>query len=247
MTESTSSSPLNLAEREQIFCENYEDICRRIAVAAEKSGRLPAQITLLAATKTIDPAVINFAIAHGIRCIGENRVQEFLQKLPHLQGNARRDFIGHLQTNKVKDIVGRVAMIHSVHSVKLAAQIGRISVEKKLNTKVLLEVNLAGEDSKSGFSPSGLMDALPEISKIKGITVCGLMAIPPICADHEKNRPYFKELYKLFVDIGTKKIDNIYMEHLSMGMSDDFETAIEEGATIVRIGTALFGKRNYAG
>lgn len=246
MTENTFSNANEIALQKQAVAQNYQEIRRKMELAAQRSGREIGSITLLAATKTVCPEVINYAIGLGVPCIGENRVQEFLRKLPELSTGARRDFIGHLQTNKVKDVVGRVELIHSVHSVKLAREIGKESVKRGLNTAVLLEVNLAGEESKSGFTPQELLESLPEIAKIQGITVRGLMAIPPICENNEKNRPYFKELHKLFVDIGTKKIDNIYMEHLSMGMSDDFETAIEEGATIIRVGTALFGRRVYS-
>lgn len=246
MTENTfNNSAENVAEQCRRLEENLAVIRHRMEIAAKKTGRNVQEITLLAATKTVCPAVINRAQQLGIPCIAENRVQEFLQKLPELENIARRDFIGHLQTNKVKDIVGKVEMIHSVHSVKLAKEIGKVSHAQGITTKVLLEINLAGEESKSGFTPSEIFEVLPEIPKIEGISVRGLMAIPPICENSEKNRPYFKELYKLFIDIDTKKIDNIYMEHLSMGMSDDFETAIEEGATVIRVGTALFGRRVY--
>lgn len=244
MTENISDE-LSIAQRKAIFDENYADIKRRIAAAAEKSGRNPADITLLAATKTIDAEVINHAIQNGIEVIGENRVQEFLSKEDLLNPSAARHFIGHLQSNKAKDIVGRVKLIHSVHSVKLAGVISELSLKKGIVSKVLLEVNIGGEESKSGFAPDEVTAALTEISKMPGILVRGLMTIPPICDNCAKNRRYFQEMYKLFLDIGRKKIDNSSMEFLSMGMSDDFETAIEEGANLVRIGTALFGKRNY--
>lgn len=244
MTENISDE-LSIAQREAIFDDNFADIKRRIAAAAEKSGRNPADITLLAATKTIDAEVINHAIQNGIEVIGENRVQEFLSKEDLLNPSAARHFIGHLQSNKAKDIVGRVKLIHSVHSVKLAGVISELSLKKGIVSKVLLEVNIGGEESKSGFAPDEVTAALTEISKMPGILVRGLMTIPPICDNCAKNRRYFQEMYKLFLDIGRKKIDNSSMEFLSMGMSDDFETAIEEGANLVRIGTALFGKRNY--
>lgn len=244
MTENISDE-LSIAQREAIFDENFADIKRRIAAAAKKSGRNPADITLLAATKTIDAEVINHAIQNGIEVIGENRVQEFLSKEDLLNPSAARHFIGHLQSNKAKDIVGRVKLIHSVHSVKLAGVISELSLKKGIVSKVLLEVNIGGEESKSGFAPDEVTAALTEISKMPGILVRGLMTIPPICDNCAKNRRYFQEMYKLFLDIGRKKIDNSSMEFLSMGMSDDFETAIEEGANLVRIGTALFGKRNY--
>ncbi|MBQ5765244.1 MAG: YggS family pyridoxal phosphate-dependent enzyme [Clostridia bacterium] len=245
MTENTLGE-LTIAERKQIFDENFRDITDRIAAAAKRSNRNPKDITLLAATKTIDVEVINYAIQNGLTAIGENRVQEFLSKEPHLTNGAVRHFIGHLQSNKAKDIVGRVELIHSVHSLKLAKVISDLSIKKGIVTDILLEVNIGGEDSKSGFAPTEVIDNLVEISKLQGVFVRGLMTIPPICDNSEKNREYFKEMYNLFLDIQGKKIDNSSMELLSMGMSDDFEVAIEEGANIVRVGTALFGKRFYS-
>ena len=245
MTENTLGE-LTIAERKQIFDENFKDITDRIVAAAKRSNRNPKDITLLAATKTIDVDVINYAIQNGLTAIGENRVQEFLSKEPHLTNGAVRHFIGHLQTNKAKDIVGMVKLIHSVHSLKLAKVISDLSIKKGIVTDILLEVNIGGEDSKSGFAPTEVIDNLVEISKLQGVFVRGLMTIPPICDNSEKNREYFKEMYNLFLDIQGKKIDNSSMELLSMGMSDDFEVAIEEGANIVRVGTALFGKRFYS-
>lgn len=244
MTEN-SSVELSIEQRKAIFNENFTDIKNRISVAAIKSGRKPEDILFLAATKTIDVEVINYAISCGLSAIGENKVQEFLVKNDLLTGRAERHFIGHLQSNKAKDIVGKVSLIHSVHSVKLARVIGDLSVKKGITSDILLEVNIGKEESKSGFYADEIIVKLEEISKIKGIFVRGLMTIPPICDNKSKNRAYFKEMYNLFLDIQSKKIDNSSMEFLSMGMSDDFETAIEEGANIIRIGTALFGKRNY--
>lgn len=244
MTENTLGE-LTVLERKQIFDENFKDIRERVALAAARSNRTADDITLLAATKTIDVEVINHAIENGLTAIGENRVQEFLSKEPNLSTGAVRHFIGHLQSNKAKDIVGRVELIHSVHSLKLAKVISEISLKKNIVTNILLEVNIGGEESKSGFTPNEVLDNLVEISKLKGVFVRGLMTIPPICDNNEKNREYFKEMYNLFLDIQGKKIDNSSMELLSMGMSDDFEVAIEEGANIVRVGTALFGKRFY--
>ena len=236
---------LSVEQRKEIFSENFLDIKKRIEAAAIKSGRKAEDILLLAATKTIDVDVINYAISSGLSAIGENRVQEFLSKIDSLSANADRHFIGHLQSNKAKDIVGKVSLIHSVHSVKLAKVIGDLSVKKGLISDILLEVNIGNEESKSGFKADEVLENLKEISKIEGVFVRGLMTIPPICENNEKNRAYFKEMFNLFLDIQGKKIDNSSMDFLSMGMSDDFETAIEEGANIVRIGTALFGKRNY--
>ncbi len=244
MTVNTSGE-LSVEERRKIFDDNYSDIIGRISRAAISSGRNPEDIILLAATKTIDVQVINYAIDKGVKFIGENRVQEFLSKEKDLNTNVQKHFIGHLQSNKAKDIVGKVSLIHSVHSLKLAKIISEISLKNNIVSDILLEVNIAGEESKSGFSPSELLENLKEISNLKGVIVKGLMTIPPICENNEENREYFKEMYNLFLDIQSKKIDNSSMDILSMGMSDDFETAIQEGANLVRIGTALFGKRNY--
>ncbi len=228
----------------EIFDENYLLIKENIKKAAEEIGKGPESITLLAATKTVDIDVINHAIESGIEYIGENRVQEFLSKkdgyLP-----CHRHFIGHLQTNKVKDIVPNVELIHSVDSLHLAKEISKVS--KKLNkvTDILLEVNIGREENKSGFFEEELLQNLIEIAKLDGIRIKGLMAIPPVCENENENAEYFNKMRKLFIDIGAKKIDNSSMEFLSMGMSDDYVSAIKNGANIVRIGTALFGKRNY--
>ncbi len=226
------------------FDENYAEIKAKIAAAAEKSGRTAEDIILLAATKTVDAEFINYAINQGINYIGENRVQEFLSKEDSLSDKAHRHFIGHLQTNKVKDIVGRVELIQSVHSIKLAREIGKVSVKKGIVSDILIEINIGGEESKSGFQPSETEAALAEIAKIEGIRVRGLMTIPPICVEKEISRKYFDEMYKLFIEIRGKKLYND-IEILSMGMSDDYDLAIECGANMVRIGTSLFGKRNY--
>ncbi len=228
-----------------IFDENYKLIEQQISAAAIKSGRKREDIILLAATKTVSTDVINYAIDKGIRYIGENRVQEFLSKENELSANAHRHFIGHLQSNKAKDIVGRVEMIESVHTVKLAKVIGELSEKKGMVTDILLEINIGNEESKSGFKADEIFEKADEISKISGIKVKGLMAIPPICAESDEIRKYFAQMNKLFIDIRAKKLDNVSMECLSMGMSSDFIEAIEEGSNIVRLGTALFGKRNY--
>lgn len=228
-----------------IFDENYKLIEQQISAAAEKSGRKREDIILLAATKTVSTEVINYAIEKGVKYIGENRVQEFLSKEKELSENAHRHFIGHLQSNKAKDIVGRVEMIESVHSVKLAKVIGELSEKKGIVTDILLEINIGNEESKSGFKDKEIFEKIEEISKISGVKVKGLMAIPPICEKSDEIRKYFAQMSKLFIDIRAKKLDNVSMDCLSMGMSSDFTEAIEEGSNIVRIGTALFGKRNY--
>lgn len=245
MANISTSTELSVLERQQIFDENYCDIIKRAEAAAIKSCRTLNDINILAATKTIDVQVINHAISKGIKLIGENRVQEFLLKEELLDKNVQRHFIGHLQSNKAKDIVGKVSLIHSVHSLKLAKVINDISLKKGIVTDILIEINIGNEESKSGFLKEEVVSAITEISKLKGVFVKGLMAIPPICENSEKNRPYFKEMFNLFLDIRGKKIDNSSMDILSMGMSDDFDVAIEEGANMVRIGTSLFGKRFY--
>ena len=223
---------------------NYNDIKSRFDAAVKKSGRKDGEVILLAATKTVAPEIINEAINLGITHIGENRVQEFLSKNDAITKNVTRHFIGHLQTNKVKDIVGKVSMIESVHSLKLAREIGKCSEKLGTITDVLIEINIGGEESKSGFSPDEIAAAIDEMSAIRGIRIRGLMCIPPICEKSEQVREYFNSMSKLFVDIGLKKRDNVTMEFLSMGMSSDFEDAIECGSNLVRVGTALFGKRN---
>ncbi len=224
----------------QLIKKNFEEISSNIKKAAGEKN-----VIFLAATKTVPAEDINYAIDLGLNYVGENRVQEFLSKNDDINPLAHRHFIGHLQTNKVKDIVGKVELIHSVHSIKLANAIGKESVKRSIVSDILLEVNIGHEESKSGFLENELLHAIEEISKIDGIRIQGLMAIPPICSDPSENRKYFSKMYKLFIDIRDKKIDNSNMVYLSMGMSDDYITAIEEGANIVRIGTALFGHRNY--
>jgi len=223
---------------------NYNDIKSRFDAAVKKSGRKDGEVILLAATKTVAPEIINEAIKLGITHIGENRVQEFLSKNDEVTKNVTRHFIGHLQTNKVKDIVGKVSMIESVHSLKLAREIGKCSEKIGTVTDVLIEINIGGEESKSGFSPDEIDAAIDEMSAIRGIRIRGLMCIPPICEKSEQVKEYFNRMRKLFVDIGLKKRDNVTMEFLSMGMSSDFEDAIECGSNLVCVGTALFGKRN---
>ena len=223
---------------------NFEEIKARFSAAVKRSGRREDEVILLAATKTVAPEIINEAISLGITHIGENRVQEFLSKDEAITKNVTRHFIGHLQTNKVKDIVGKVSMIESVHSLKLAKEIGKCSEKLGITTDVLIEINIGGEESKSGFSPDEIETAIDEMAAVRGIRIKGLMCIPPICEKSEQVREYFNKMSKLFVDIGLKKRDNVTMEILSMGMSSDFEEAIECGANLVRVGTALFGKRN---
>lgn len=243
MMEKLSDSQLN--EMKTRFLKNLELIRQEIAEAAAASGRKAEDIILLAATKTVPVEMINFAAEQGVIFAGENRVQEFTAKLPFLSENIHKHFIGHLQTNKAKYIVGNVELIHSVDTLKLANEIGRLSVKKGIVTDILLEVNIGNEESKSGFSAEEIKTAYAEICNIEGIAVKGLMCIPP---DERKFGPvgrYFEEMRKLFIDISALNMDNNSMQYLSMGMSGDFGQAIRHGANIVRIGTALFGEREY--
>lgn len=226
------------------FDANYNAIEEKIEAAVKKIGKERKDITLLAATKTVDVDTINYAISSGISTIGENKVQEFLSKYEGVSP-VTHHFIGHLQTNKVKDVVGKVSLIHSVHSLKLAREISKQAAKLGIFQEILLEVNIGEEESKSGFLYNEVNEAIKEISQLPNVYIKGLMAIPPICEVAEENRKYFKKMYNLFVDIGNQKIDNSSMKILSMGMSDDFDVAIEEGANLVRVGTALFGKRIY--
>ncbi len=225
---------------------NYDNIIARIAQAAVKSGRKPEDITFLAATKTVEPEFINYAISQGLKFIGENKVQELLSKYDSYDlENAELHFIGHLQTNKVRHIVGKVSMIQSVDSLKLATEISKHSVKHGIVTNILVEVNIGREDNKSGVMPENLEELLLQINNLEGISVKGLMAIPPICENKQKICGYFQNMRNLFIDISEKKIDNIRMDILSMGMSGDYYEAILEGANLVRIGSSLFGARNY--
>ncbi len=226
------------------FDLNYKNVTDRLKAAAERSGRNAEDIILLAATKTVDVDTINYAISKGISYIGENKVQELLSKNDDVI-EAHRHFIGHLQTNKAKDIIDKVELIESVDSLKLAKEISKQAVKKNINMDILLEVNIGGEESKWGFEPQKLLESVEEIAMLPNVFIKGLMAIPPVCEDMGQNRKYFSEMHKLFIDIDAKKIDNSSMEILSMGMSDDFDIAVEEGANLIRLGTALFGRRVY--
>lgn len=226
------------------FDLNYEGVLNRLKSAAEKSGRDISEITLLAATKTVDADTINYAIEKGITHIGENRVQELISKHSLLKP-AHSHFIGHLQTNKVKDIIDKVEMIESVDSLRLANEISKQAQKRGIIMDVLLEINIGGEESKSGFAPEEAEKAVGEVAKLDGIRVKGLMTIPPAIDLPEESRKYFRDMYKLFIDIRGKNIDNSSMSVLSMGMSNDFDIAVEEGANLVRVGTSLFGRRIY--
>ena len=226
--------------------ENYKEITEKIALCAEKSGRTAEDVKFMAVTKTVEPVYINHALSLGIDLIGENRVQEFLGKKDELNLNGvEKHLIGHLQTNKVRQIVGEVDSIDGVDSLKVAQEISKVSQKAGIITNILLEVNIGAEESKFGFTPDYVKEAVYEIAEIPAIRVSGLMAVPPICDDSAKNRVFFENMYQLFIDIRAKKIHNINMDILSMGMSGDYDQAILAGANTVRIGSALFGARNY--
>lgn len=226
--------------------DNLAHVEETIQLACDRAGRARKEVSLLAVTKTVEPARINQAIALGVTQIGENRVQEYLGKVPslHLEG-VKRHLIGHLQTNKVRQIVGQVDMIQSVDSIRLAAEIDRRSQALGIVTPILVEVNIGGEEAKSGVAPDCLEALLEEMAPLQGISVQGLMTVPPILTENEKKRAIFSKMYKLFVDIRDKNMDNIHMLELSMGMSGDYPEAILEGATMVRVGSAIFGRRQY--
>ena len=233
------------SERFQIFDENYPRILEEIAKAAEKAGRKPEEITLLAATKTVPLEVINHAIDQGLSCLGENRVQELLEKYDGLhKEHCDIQFIGQLQTNKVKYLLGKVSCIQSVGSVKLAKEISRLCLKENTSMKVLIEVNIGREERKSGFLPEELFDAARAARDFSHVSVQGIMAIPPVEQEKHGNLPYFQEVARLYIDISRQLYHNGF-KYLSMGMSDDFEDAIAAGANMVRVGSAIFGARNY--
>lgn len=229
------------------IAENVAAVKENIAAAALRCGRSPDEIKLVAATKMNDAGRVRQAIEAGVDICGENRVQELQEKyaLGAYEG-CPLHFIGHLQKNKVKYIVGKVGLIHSVDSVALASEINKRAAALGIVQDILLEVNIGAEPAKSGFAPGELSCALDAMAGFGSIRVLGLMAIPPICEKSEENRVYFRRMKQLFIDIGQKKYDNVLMQLLSMGMSADYEVAVEEGANLVRVGTGIFGARNYA-
>ena len=225
---------------------NYKTICERIAKAAQDCGKSEKDITFLAATKTVDTDTINHAISLGLKYIGENRVQELLSKYDNYDlDNSSLQFIGHLQSNKVRQIIDKVDLIQSVDSLKLASEISRQAILKNRKMDILIEVNVGKEENKSGVMPEMIEDLLYQIKDLPSIHIKGLMAIPPICENSQKICKYFDNMHKMFIDIKGKKIDNISMDILSMGMSDDYVEAILCGSNMVRVGSALFGARNY--
>ena len=228
------------------IAENIQSIRRRMEQAALDAGVDAGRVQLCAATKMNDAEAVKQAVIGGVDCCGENRVQELLAKQPLGAYEGRPvHFIGHLQTNKVKQVVGKVELIQSVDRQELLECIDRTARQKGLRQDILLEVNIGGEESKSGFTPEQAMEMAAKIGEFPGVFLKGLMAIQPISKKRVDNCRYFQKMHNLFVDISGKKYDNVSMVCLSMGMSDDFEDAIAEGSTMIRVGTAIFGPRNY--
>ncbi len=228
------------------IAENVFAVREKMNRAAVAAGRNPKEILLLAATKMNDADRVRQAIRAGVDLCGENRVQEMLEK--QAQGayaGVPLHFIGHLQKNKVKQVVGLAELIHGVDSRELLETISRVAEGRGLRQDVLLEVNIGAEESKSGFAPEAIPAALEFASRLPGLRVRGLMAIPPICVSPEENRPFFLRMQQLFIDNGGKKYDNVSMDFLSMGMSGDYTEAIACGANLVRVGTGIFGPRHY--
>lgn len=229
--------------------DNLARVTERIHNAARRAGRSPDEIQLMAVTKTVDEAMIAQAIAAGVRLIGENKVQELAHKRDalNLEG-CEMHLIGHLQSNKAARAVACADMIQSVDSIRIAREISNACQKQGKTMPVLLEVNIGRDAAKFGFMPEETPEALAEIAEMQGIVPRGLMTVPPLTDDKIQTKKFFSQMYRLFLDIQGKKMDNISMytmEILSMGMSGDFELAIEEGATLVRVGSAIFGQRNY--
>lgn len=226
--------------------ENVRFIRNKINETAVKSGRNENDVRFMAVTKTVKPVYINHAIDCGIDLIGENKVQEFLSKKGELRlEKVEKHLIGHLQSNKVRKIITEVDMIQSVDSVSLAKEIERQAEKNNMIANVLIELNVGDEENKTGMDKSLFMESFSEIAEMKHICIKGLMTIPPICENNADLRKFFEEMYKLFIDIRAKKIDNVYMDILSMGMSGDYEEAILCGSNLVRVGSAIFGPRIY--
>ncbi len=225
--------------------ENYNYVKQQVEETAKACGRDPKEITLIAVSKTKPLENIEELIEIGVEDFGENKVQELCDKYEHVSQPVRFHLIGHLQTNKVKYIVDKACLIHSVDSLKLAQTMQKEAAKRQVIAQILIEVNVAEEDSKFGLHTEDVIPFIQEISTMPNLHVNGLMTIAPFVDDPEDNRKYFRTLKQLSLDITSKNIDNIDMNVLSMGMTNDYKVAIEEGATMVRVGTAIFGARNY--
>jgi len=225
--------------------DNLNQVRENIKKACEKAGRNPEEVTLLAVSKTKPVSMLQEAYDNGCRDFGENKVQEIMDKVPQLPSNIRWHMIGHLQRNKVKYIIDKCQLIHSVDSLRLAQELSSQAEKKHVHDDILVEVNIAQEESKFGASREETIQLIENISKLPHISVKGLMTIAPFVTNPEDNRVYFRQIRELSVDIMKKNIDNVTMSILSMGMTGDYMVAIEEGATIVRVGTGIFGERTY--
>ncbi len=228
-----------------MISENLVQVRENIVRACERVGRNPDEVLLVAVSKTKPVSMLKEAFDAGCRDFGENKVQEIQDKYPAMPGEARWHMIGHLQRNKVKYIIDKATLIHSVDSLRLAREISMEAVKRQIRADILLEVNIAGETSKFGLLPENTPGLAREISLLPAIRIQGLMTVAPLAANPEDNRQYFARLRQLSVDIGRKNIDNVNMNVLSMGMTGDYMVAVEEGATIVRVGTGIFGERQY--
>ena len=231
--------------REGTIQENIKAVEDRIAAECQKAGRDPEDVTLIAVSKTKPVEMLREAYEYGCRDFGENKVQELLDKYEEMPRDIRWHMIGHLQRNKVKYIVDKVYLIHSVDSLRLAEEISKEAVKKNVCVNILVEVNVANEETKFGTTCEEVKQLVQDIAKLPNICVKGLMTIAPFVENAEKNRPFFSNLKKISVDIMDENIDNITMENLSMGMTGDYAVAVSEGATCVRVGTGIFGVRQY--
>lgn len=225
--------------------ENLDSVKERIRKACERSGRRPEEVTLISVSKTKPLSMLMEAYGNGVRIFGENRVKEMLEKEEEMPADCEFHLIGHLQRNKAKQIVNKTALVHSLESLELAKELSKLSLEKGTVTDVLVEINVGNEESKYGISFDEAQDFIRNAAKEKGIRIRGLMAVAPYTETPEENRVYFRKMRQLSVDIKSQNIDNVYMDFLSMGMTGDFEIAVEEGATHVRVGTGIFGEREY--
>lgn len=228
-----------------MICENLKEVEAKIEAACKRAGRDRSEVTLIAVSKTKPVEMLEEAYGTGIREFGENKVQEMMDKYEVMPKDIHWHMIGHLQRNKVKYLMGKAALIHSVDSLRLAEEISAQSVKHEVTTDILIEVNIAGEETKFGTDREEAIALVEAAAKLPNINICGLMTIAPFVENSEDNRKYFQQIRQLSVDIKEKNIDNVDMRILSMGMTGDYEVAIEEGATMVRVGTGIFGARNY--
>ena len=225
---------------------NLEKVKNKISITAQNAGKSEKEITLIAVSKTKPVSMLQEVYDLGVRDFGENKVQEIMEKYALLPSDIRWHMIGHLQRNKVKYIIDKVSLIHSVDSLRLAEEIDKEAKKHQLIMPILIQVNIAEEESKFGLSSLELLEEIKKISRLSHIRVKGLMTVAPFVENGEDNRKYFKLIKQLSVDIMNENIDNVCMDIISMGMTGDYQTAIEEGSTMVRVGTAIFGERNYA-